>query len=70
MDTYAWTGKEPPTDGYPDPNIGHDEWVTVRTGLFPSQEKWTEEEWKEMEQKWREEETTQWALYYVQSKEE
>ena len=64
MDTYVWTGKEPPTDGNPDPNIGHDEWVTVRTGLFPGEEKLTEEEWKEMEKKWREEETEQWALYY------
>ena len=40
----------------PDPNIGHIEWVTVRTGLFPGKEKLTEQECKEMEQKW--------ALYY------
>ena len=64
MDNYVWTGKEPPTEGNPDPNIGQDEWVTVRTGLFPGEEKLTEEEWREMEKKWGEEETEQWALYY------
>ena len=35
--------------------IGYDEWMTVRTGLFPFEENLTEEEWKEEEE--------QWALY-------
>ena len=59
-----WTGQEPPGDDNPDPNIGYDEWVTVRTGLFPCQENLREEEWKELEQKWRKEEEEQWALYF------
>ena len=64
MDNYVWTGKEPPGDDNPDSNIGYDEKVTVRTGLFPGEETMTEEEWRLLQDKWRKKDEEQWALYY------
>ena len=60
METYEWTGKEPPGEDNPHPDS---EDFFVPRQLWPAEENLTDEEWKELERKWAEDEQSDWAKY-------
>ena len=65
METYEWTGKEPPGEDNPHPDSGD---YFVQRKSWPGEEKLTDEEWKEMERKWAEEEQSDWAKYWKEER--
>ena len=60
METYEWTGKEPPGEDNPYPDSGD---IFVLRQCWPGEENLTDEEWKELERKWAEDEQSDWAKY-------
>ena len=61
METYEWTGKEPPGEDNPHPDSGD---FYVQRQCLPGEENLTDEEWKEMERKWAEEEQSDSDKYW------
>ena len=60
METYEWTGKEPPGEDNPHPDSGD---IFVPRQCWPGEENLTDEEWKELERKWAKDEQNDWAKY-------
>ena len=65
METYEWTGKEPPGEDNPHPDS---EDFFVPRQLWPAEENLTDEEWKELERRWAEDEQGDWNKYWKEER--
>ena len=59
METYDWTGKEPPGEDNPHPDGD----FVVQRQCWPGEENLSEEDWKKLELKWSEEERAGWEAH-------
>ena len=60
METFEWTGKEPPGEDNPHPDSGD---FFVPRQCRPGEENLADVEWKEQERKWAEDEQNVWNKY-------
>ena len=65
METYDWTGKEPPGEDNPHPDSGD---FFLPRQCWPEEENLTEDEWKELELRWSEQENNDWNNYWKEER--